>query len=201
MSGLGPDTGDPVGRRPGSPPHFTTAENVNPPLPGDPGYEDYVARRGALMLWLDQQRMTKPGIELSLVHPLRRRGAWPDGDTRGSGAGPRHHYPSMTSAVRRSMTIGSSRAPLGRLSSGDAPTQPTASCSLNSTVMSSASTIAAADGSPSIATVGMSMTSIWSGSSPRTPMPFEDYVAALEASASQLTRQLRSRPHPPPRRS
>ena len=49
------------------PPRFTTAEDVNPPLPGDPGYEDYVARRAQWMRWLDEQRATKPGSELAFT--------------------------------------------------------------------------------------------------------------------------------------
>ena len=156
MSGLGPDTGDPVGRRPGSPPHFTTAENVNPPLPGDPGYEDYVARRGALMLWLDQQRMTKPGIELSFT-------PYYDGGL-GRMVTPEDPAPVPgTTAVREPCAgVDARLGHRGRRWADSAveahQRRPNGMLALNSTVMSSASTIAAADGSPSIATVGMSMT-------------------------------------------
>ena len=45
------------------PPRFSTAEDVNPPLPGSVGYEDYVAHRAEWMLWVDQQRAQMPDVE------------------------------------------------------------------------------------------------------------------------------------------
>jgi putative DNA primase/helicase len=52
---------------PEQPPRFSTAEDVNPPLPGDPGYDHYVARRAEWMLELDQQRAETPGVELTFT--------------------------------------------------------------------------------------------------------------------------------------
>jgi hypothetical protein len=50
---------------PEQPPRFSTAEDVNPPLPGDPRYEDYVARRTEWMRWNDRQRAQTPRPEIT----------------------------------------------------------------------------------------------------------------------------------------
>jgi len=67
MSDTGTNGADRADLDPGQPPHFSTAEDVNPPLPGDPGYQDYVERRAELMLWLDQQRAQTPEAKLTFT--------------------------------------------------------------------------------------------------------------------------------------
>jgi hypothetical protein len=64
MTDASPDAVRPNGREPESRPRFSTAEDVSPPLPGDPGYEDYVERRAEWMHWIDQQRADTPGADL-----------------------------------------------------------------------------------------------------------------------------------------
>jgi putative DNA primase/helicase len=45
-------------------PHLSTAEDVNPPLPGDPGYEDYVERRSRWLLSIGQQGAVIPEVRV-----------------------------------------------------------------------------------------------------------------------------------------
>ena len=54
------------GPDPDARPHFSTAESVNPPLPGDPRYDAYVTRRAEWMLSMDRGTLRHPPLRFSL---------------------------------------------------------------------------------------------------------------------------------------
>lgn len=79
VNGAAPDRDDPD-----PPPRFSTAEDVNPPLPGDPAYEDYAKRVSEWRRSIDRLASTVPdtAVEPTPYHDaeLGRRGQ-PDDPT------------------------------------------------------------------------------------------------------------------------